>query len=1092
MNLKFLRKLSLSLLLTLVASTILFAQDRKITGKVVDQSDGTGIPGVNVSLKGVPSNVSTNADGVYTIQVKSNSDVLVFSYIGYARQQVSVGNQTTINVKLVSDIKDLDGDAVVIVGYGTQKKTSLTGAVSTPDLKKVEDIPALNITSALRGTVVGLSVSGGAQRPGQGTTITVRNPVAYAKDGGQGTNPIFVIDDIIRTQSDFDQLDINEVESVAILKDAEAAIFGVQGANGVVMVRTKKGRIGAPKFTLSTSLGVSTATTMPKLMNSSQLGSFLNDYTQASAYIQTVPGVPVPNYYNADGYLVNGTTGVVATTRNANWYTPDELAYFANNSHNYFDDAFKDAYVWRTALNISGGSDKVTYFIGGDYVNQNSNFKGINSYKYGLRATVEAKPAKGLVTSLSLNTNVGYSRSYWYKLTSTSESLDNDAASLQNVQPWQEYFINGNPVVIGGSNTGGNDNINFFQIQNSNNYTGGTSTSTNILGKVTYEIPGVKGLTATATFNKNLNSANNKQFGTTFVYYKYAGLGANNHIPGGALLGTFNVLNGDKVRLNPTFADSYQFDGGLNYQRTFGKHNISAIALFEQREQYSEGVAAESTGVVVGALPYQTFTTGVSSSTQTGQLGLAGFQAFISRVNYDYDGKYLAQLVFRADGSSRFAPGNNWGYFPAASAGWVLSKESFIADNFKWIDQLKVRVSVGLSGVDNTKAYQYQANYNLGTGSGGGAVFGEGDRSIAIKPNLAIPNADVRWNKELKTDYGVDMAFLKNRLSVSADYFYNYGRNILTALNSSVPATIGATTPTENFNNVNTFGYEFSLAWRDNIGKDITYSFSPFYSWMDNKALKVDQSASIVGTIQDVTGRSTDLGVFGYKSLGLIRTQADADAIIAQRAAAAGGAANVKILGQPLQPGMINYEDVNGDGVISTDLKDQSYVKARQNNHNSLGLNFSVGYKGLNLNVIMGMSWGGWTSIDGLKPANQSSSSTGASIYDNRAVYWVDHWTPTNTTAAYPNPFFRTNFEANSDFWLVSATSFNVSSLNLSYSIPTRFANKIGMSSARVYAVATNPIQFINPFPDGYRDLATSLYSYPTLKTWSFGINVGF
>lgn len=1088
MNLKFLRKISLSLLLTLLWSAVLFAQERKITGKVVDQSDGQGLPGVNVSIKGVPSNVSTNADGVYTIQVKNNTDVLVFSYIGYIRQQVTVGTQSTVNIKLASDNKNLDD--VVIVGYGTQKKGSLTGSVSTPDLKTVEDIPALNVTSALKGTAPGLSISGGAQRPGQGTTVTIRNPVVFAKDGGQGTNPIFVIDDIIRTQTDFDNLDINEIESVSILKDAEAAIFGVQGANGVILIRTKKGKIGAPKFTISNSLGISTATTMPKMMNSSQLGTFSNDYTQASAYIQTTPGVPVDKYYNADGYLV--TAGVPATTRTATWYTPDELAYFANNSHNYFDDAFGPAYVWRTAANISGGNDKVTYFIGGDFVNQNSNFKGINSHKYGLRATVEAKPAKGLVTSLSLNTNIGYTRSYWYKLTSTSENLDNDAASLQNVQPWQEYFINGNPVVIGGSNTGGNDNINFFQIQNSNNYTGGTNTSTNILTKVTYEIPGIKGLMATATFNKNLNAANNKQFGTSFVYYKYAGLGANSHIPGGALTGTFTVLNGDKVRLTPTFADSYQLDAGLTYSRSFGKHNISALALVEQREQNSEGVNAEATGLVTGALDYQTFAVGASTSNQSSAVSQFGYQALITRVNYDYDQKYLLQLIYRADGSSRFAPGNNWGGFPAASVGWVASKESFMS-NLKWIDLLKFRAAAGLSGVDNTKAYQYLANYNLGTGSSGGAVFNGNDpRTIAIKPNLAIPNVDVTWNKEFKTSYGVDMAFLKNRLSFSGEYYWNHGTDILTSLSSSVPATIGATTPTENYTNANTFGWEFSVAWRDKIGKDFTYSFSPFYTWMDNKMLKVDQSAAILGTIEDVTNKSSDLGVFGYKSLGIIRTQADADAIIAQRAGAAGGAANVKIFGQPLQPGMINYEDVNGDGVISTDKKDQYFVKDRQNNHNSLGLNWSVGYKGIMLNVIMGMSWGGWTSIDGLKPANQSSAGTGASIYDNRAEYWVDHWTPTNTDATYPNPFFRTNFEANSDFWLVKATSFNITSLNLSYNVPAKIANKLGMSSLRVYTVATNPVQFINPFPGKYRDLQTSLYSYPTLKTWSFGLNVGF
>lgn len=365
MNLKFLRKISLSLLMILLASTILFAQDRKITGKVVDQADGQGIPGVNVSLKGVPSNVSTNSDGVYTIQVKSNSDVLVFSYIGYARQTIPVGTQTTINVKLVSDNQNLE--EVVVVGYGTQKKVTLTGSVSTADIKKVEDVPALTLSAALRGTAPNLNISGGTQRPGQGTTITIRNPVAFAKDGGQGTNPIFVIDDVIRTQADFDLLDQNVVESVSVLKDAEAAIFGVSGANGVIIVRTKRGKTGAPKINFSSSVGFSDATKLPDMMSGLQLGNFVNDYLDASVYQQVTAGVVRQNTYinPADGFkVVDGVT----TTKEPLWYTPDELEYFGNHNNNWLKNAFQTSNMYRQALNISGGTDKVTYFVGGDYI----------------------------------------------------------------------------------------------------------------------------------------------------------------------------------------------------------------------------------------------------------------------------------------------------------------------------------------------------------------------------------------------------------------------------------------------------------------------------------------------------------------------------------------------------------------------------------------------------------------------------------------------------------------------------------------------------------------------------------------------------
>lgn len=1068
------------------------AQKKAVSGTVVNQDTNEPLQGVTVTVKGTTQTATTDAKGFFSMTVANRSKgiALVFTYVGYEKKEVYSSPNEILAVPLVVSNKSMN--EVVIVGYGTQKKGSLTGSVSTIDLKKVQDIPSVSLSAALRGTVPGLSISGGTARPGQGTTITIRNPVAFAKDGGQGTNPLFVIDDVIRTQADFDLLDINEIESVSVLKDAEASIYGVQGANGVIIVRTKRGRIGAPQISFSSSVGASTATIFPKMMNSYQLGTFNNDFTQTSAYQQTIStgvGVPVNNFYDTAGYL-HKADGTVGTTRLASWYTPDELAYFSTHSHNYLKEAFKTAYVEREAISVTGGTDKVTYFIGGDFVNQNSNFRGVNSYKYGLRANVDAKPAKGLDVMLSLSDDISYSKSYWYKLTSTSESLDNDAASLENIQPWQEYFINGNPVVMGGSNTGGYDNVNFFQIQNSNNFTSSNGYVMNMLGKVTYDIPGVKGLSAVFTINKNINNSNGKQFGTTFQYYKYSGTGENDHIPGGTLLGTYPVINGNKVRLSPVFSNSYQLDGGINYTRSFGKHTISAIVLYEQREQNSEGVNAESDGVVNGGLPYQTFTTGTQTSNQSSAVSQLGFEAFISRLNYSYANKYLLQLVYRADGSSRFAQGHNWGGFPAASVGWVVSEERFMRDRFSWLDMMKLRASIGLTGTDNTKPYQYQVNYTLGTGSSGGAVFNEGGRSIGIRPNVAIPNVNVTWDHVLKTDYGLDMGLLRNHLNVTADYFWSHGYDLLTTLSSSVPVTIGAAAPTENYAIVNMFGFELSAGWRDYIGKKFTYSFTPFFTWSDNKNIKIDVASGNIGGPLDLTGKSSDHGVYGYKSLGLIRTQDQANAIIAQRAQAAGGTNKVTIFNTPLQPGMINYQDYNGDGVI--DANDQQYLTKKSSNHYGLGLNFSAGYGSLNLNVIMGLSWGGWTNIDGLKPANQSSSSTGASVQDNRPAYWVDHWTPQNTNAKYPAPYFQSNYQVTTDFWLVRATSFNITSANLSYTLPTQITGKVGIASARLYVVATNPFQFINPFPGHYRDLQTALYTYPSLRTVSLGLNVGF
>ncbi|MCJ8210020.1 SusC/RagA family TonB-linked outer membrane protein [Mucilaginibacter sp. RS28] len=1066
------------------------AQTRTITGTVTSSDKNEPLIGVSILVKGSTAGTQTDVNGKFSIKVSNMQNVtLGIRYLGYNYQEQTLApNKTTLDVRLVPSAAN-NLSEVVVTGYGQQKKATLTGAISVLDLKKVEDVPALSLSAALRGTAPGVSVVGGVARPGQSANITIRNPVSFGKDSEQGTNPLYVIDDVIRKQADFEALDQNEVESISVLKDAEAAIYGVSGANGVVLVRTKRGKSGAPKFSFASSVGVSNATQLPKMMNSTQLAQFTNDYLDAAWRATSTPGVPydITQRYISPVDGMKYDKGVATGNKETQYYTTDEMDYFANNSTNWLDKAFNNAYVYREALSMSGGTDKLNYFIGGDYVNQTSNFKGVNSYKYGLRANIDAKPTKGLNVSVSLSNNVNFSKSYWYKLNSTTESLDNDVASLQLVYPWQQYYINGNPVILGPSTSGGIENVNFFLVQNSNNFTSNQSYVMNMLGKVTYEIPGIKGLSATATINKNINSSNNKQFGTTFQYFKYAGTGANNHIPGGALVNTFNIKNGDRVRLNPVFSPSYQLDAGLNYNRSFGKHNLTVLALWEQRENSTEGVAAMTEGVVVGALPYQTFTVGTQTSTQSGQLGQNGFQSFISRLNYDYDNKYILQLVYRADGSSRFAPGNNWGSFPAASVGWVVSQEGFFKKNVKWMDFFKLRASVGITGTDATKAYQYMASYNLGTGSSGGAVFNNDVRSIAIKTNVAIPNADVTWDHVTKTDYGFDMEFLKNRLTVSGDYFWNHGYNLLATLSSSVPATIGAAVPTENHNIVNMFGYEVSAGWRDHIGSKFTYSFTPFFTWFDNKNVLIDVASGDVGTLRDLTGKSSDQGLYGFKSLGIIRTQADADAIIAERAAAAGGASKVKIKNDFVQPGMINYVDVNGDGII--DDNDKTYVSKRSSNHNSLGLNWSLGYAGFNLNVVMGMAWGGKTSIGGIKATAPSGNSV--ATYDNRAVYWTDHWTPTNPNAKYPNPYFSSIYE-DSDFWLVSSTTLNITNATLSYTLPSKISNRLGLSNIRLYTVATNPIQFINPFPSHYRDFASALATYPALRTFSFGLNVGF
>lgn len=1049
MNLKGLSRFSCALLLMVLTCTGLYAQERKVTGRVVDQQDRQPIPGVNVSIKGKPSNVSTNSDGVFTIQVDSDADALVFSYIGYVRQTIPVGKQATINVSLASDNKDLD--EVVVVGYGTQKKIHLTGAVETINVKQIEDLPVGSLSAALRGQAPGVSVSGGYSRPGDNASIVIRNPQSFAKDGPQGAgNPLYVIDDVIRTPDDFNLLDASEVENISILKDASAAIYGIQGANGVIVVTTKRGRKGETRITYGGSAGVSDAIQLPDMMSGVDHAIYLNDYNMSR-------GNPTP----------------------LDIYTPDELEYFKNNSTDWLKQAWQTAVVSRHTLNISGGSDKATFFAGGSYVNQNANFKGINTDRWTFRASSDIKLTQGLQLGLSLSGDLATNRRFFYK--QGTESAENDFLTLLGNPEFVPYYINGLPVLIN-SRTGNTESFHFFEAQKSDNFSNSRGTGFNVLGNLQYAIPFVKGLNAKVTLSKNLDNNFGKQFGTFYDVYRFSMLGENKHIYGGDVIGTTRLKNGDRIRISPSYTDSYQLNGSLNYSREFGKHSLSALALYEQQESEFDSVDGMVEGIIEGGLPNQNFGTGVNTSTELqtefGRLAYAG------RINYSYDNKYLLELSIRADANVNFAPGKRWGYFPSVSAGWIVSDEGFFKNKVKGVDFLKLRGSIGFLGTDNTKGYQYLVNYAKETSKS--AVFGgNGNIGPSFKTNNAIGNPNLSWDENTKMNAGLDAKFLKNKLSLTVDGFLDKRRNMLSTRTSSVPAVIGAKVPTENYASVNSFGYEISLGWKDEIDKNWSYYVNSFLSWSDNKQLLFDQDAGRIGTYLDGTGLSSDRGTYGYRYQGMFRTQEQVDSYLASNP-------GYKLFGKTPEPGMLYYKDIRGpynsatkqfdgpDGVITE--QDQDFLTNKADNHYGLGLNFGTSYKTLSLSVVMGMSFGGQGSVEG-------AARKRAQTYSNRPAFWADHWTPENTDAAYPGPEFEDTYDKESEFWFKSSYSFRVSNFNLSYGLPQRITQKIGINSAKIFLIGTNPINFFNPYD--YRDNASAYNVYPNLRTFSLGVNIG-
>ncbi|MBB6003761.1 TonB-dependent receptor [Arcicella rosea] len=1029
---------------------------------VVKDASGEAVAGVSVRVKGGKLGTVTDAKGAFSLDLPKGNETLIFTSVGLKTQEVAVNGRSEINLIMEDDVSALD--EVVFVGYGQQKKINLTGAVATIDMKAIEDLAVGSLSAALVSQQPGVGVSGGTSRPGDNASITIRNPILFSKDGGS-LRPLYVIDNVVRTEDDFNVMDVSEVENISILKDAAAAIYGARGAYGVVVVTTKRGKTGAPKFSYSTSYGTSDAE-LPKMMNGYELATYINDYN----FKTTTPNI---------------------------LYSQDELDYFKANSQDWLSQAWKSSSVTRHAFNVSGGTDKATYFAGITYNQQDGNFEKINFDRWTFRASTDIKVSNNVRVGLGLSGDI--SKKDRYLLKQGGSDNEKDYKSLIYAAPFIPAYIDGLPVnITGGGST--SENFHFFEAQKSNNYLLAKNNGLNINAYIEYDVPFLKGLKAKMTYNRTFENNFGKEFGTRFLLYNFNMLGANKHIFGGGVRGTpTNISNSNRIFFSPNYSDSYQLNGYLNYDKTFGKHSISAIALFEQSETYSDGITSYLDNLVDGALDNAGYALGGTASgagvgvineseSESGRLSFAG------RLNYAYAGKYLAEFAVRRDASTNFAPENRWGTFPSLSVGWVISEEPFFKNNVRFVDFLKLRLSGGLTGMDNTRAYNWLKSYNL-IQTGNGPVFGGNlDRAGIFRLKNAMPNRDVRWDSDTKLNAGIDANFLQNRLSLGIDAFYDHRYNMLFTLVSSVPLTVGATLPSENFATVDGFGTEVSLGWTSKINKDWSYKVRGFFAWSDNKQVKVDLDKGLTGTYLDPTGRSTDQGVLAYKYLGMLRTQADVDALLAKYP-------NYTIDGVKPLPGMLYYEDFRGarnatpnpDGTYSyaepdgkIDINDRQYLTNKQDNHYGFGMNFSTTYKRFSLSFAMGGSFGGQSMLE--SGARGWGTSAQVNAKTNLPQHLTDHWTPENPNAKYPAPNYRGQNNLDSDFWFVSSFQMSVRTLNVSYELPANLLKKLNVNGARVYLTSTNPLNLYNPYT--YKQYSGAYDVYPTLRSFSVGLNL--
>jgi TonB-linked SusC/RagA family outer membrane protein len=1042
------------MLCILCCCSIAFAQT-KVSGKVVD-AGGISVVGAGVSEKGVTNGVVTDSEGKFSISVQSGEAVLQISCLGYVTQEIAVGNRTEINVTMLDDMQALD--EVVVVGYGTQRKVNLTGSVATLKVEELLSVPASNLSNALGGRLSGVYISGGmGGRPGNSSAIVIRS-----KGTWNNTDPLYVIDGVVRDKFAFDGIDAGDVENISILKDAAStAIYGSRSANGVVLITTKKGRDSKPVITYNGSYGLSDATRVPSVQNAYNHATFIND-----------------------GLRVGGSD-----SSNPNWFTDDELEYYKTHSYNWIDEVWRNPMLTQHSLNVTGGNQHVRYFIGGSEYYETGGFDNMTFNKYTLRGNIETNITKNLIASLNLNMDNREDHKPYWANDNDRDGLDDMWSCFLLLSPsFYPAYINGLPVRVATLST----NIHIpevvsrgEEVYNNRSY---NNQEANIA--LQYNFESIKGLSIKALYNIYSRQQFTKRFNVPHNEYFFKTTGEHGHIvttePTGEIY--TRVADGNFLFEQYGRNRSYQFNAFVNYSRTFDRHSVNAMLIYEQSEGTGDWFSASTKNFINTAIDQ--FPAGSKNTADFGVDGSGsetGRQSYAGRIHYGYDDKYLVEFSARYDGSVMFAPGRRWGFFPSASAAWIASKENFFKENVSFINLLKLRGSVGLLGNDFVDingdgvadGWQWMSTYNFTTG----AEYSGTASGLQVG---VIANPEITWEKSLTCDGGLDLAFLNNRLTASLNFFYKHTYDILGSRTRILPVTFGGNMPAENYGVVNSHGYEVELGYTDRIG-DFTWHAGGNIAYATNKYVELDEAENI-RAYQSRKGLNTDRG-WGYVYKDIIRTQTDLDAL----------PEGYTIMGDTPQLGMMDYKDIRGvtgdepDGKITAE--DQDWIIEHTLPPVSYGIYLGVEWKSFALDIL----FQGFAGHKVLYDHRWVSGGANERNYD----FWTDHWTPENPDAKYPRAEsgkYMWGDMAASSFWVKNGSFLRLKNVNLSYSLPKSLLSKLNISQAKLFLTTTNPFLLVDQIKDFDPELGVNngtgdnrnMTRYPPMKSVSLGLNLSF
>lgn len=883
-----LHKRSLWLLCLLVGySSFLYAQDRTITGTVNDE-ENTPIPGVNVVVKGTSTGTVTNIEGEYRLNVTEDAQALIFSFVGFASQEVEIANQSLINVQLQSDAQQLS--EIVVTGYTTQDKKDVTGAVSVVEIEEVQSFPVAGADEMLQGRVAGVNVISN-NAPGGNTAVRVRGFSTI-----RNNDPLYVIDGV-PTTTGINMINPNDIESMQVLKDASSAsIYGSRAANGVVIITTKKGKTEEPAIRLRSYAGVQQAINLPNLLGAQEYGDML---WQANLNDGKVP--------SSDIYG-DGPNPVVPA------YLDDAQTIPSANT-SWIDEIFEPAMIQSHYLDFSKGTDKSHSLLSLGYFDQ----EGILQHTGFKRITARVNSDYKLLDRLTIGENM--SMAYSWQTTTTTNSV------LGSVVYDAFRFPSIVPVRDNNGNFGGNP-LNDVQNPLGKLYRNRDNQQLNlrIFGNAFANLEIAEGLDFRTNFGLSYTNFNFRSFSPAY-----------DDILSQNLASSLNTEN--------RFGTDWVWSNTLNYVKDFGVHSVDVLLGVESVNSYSEGFSAFRLGFPYGDPNFQYLNGGDGADQRnSGDANEWALFSYFGKVNYEYDQRYLLSLTVRRDGSSRLG-NNKWGAFPALSAGWRLSEEDFF--NVPAINELKLRVGWGQNGnqdippYSTVSSYATNPNYSNYPINGAQAVVQQGFTETRNA------NADLRWETATQTNIGVDMALLENRLVVSADYFYKKTKDLL--VERPLPPVVGGTNQSlwDNVGEMENSGFEFLLGYQDEVNSDLSFHVDLNFAAIQNQLTSLPEDIdflSIPGSIlhntnfdQDVS--RSDVGqpiasFYGHDAIGIFQTQEEVSAHAEQPGA---------------QPGDLIFRDINEDGVINDE--DRAFIGSPHPDF-TYGLTVGANYRAFDLSLF--------------------------------------------------------------------------------------------------------------------------------------------